>query len=327
MMRLRVVVLLALVLTVAVLAAVADEYPSRPLTIVAPFPPGGMADLHARPIAAAMEKVLKNPVGVVNKTGAAGAVGMQFVATSKPDGYTLLLALSSISIIPEADKLFGRQPAFTVDQFEPIALLSADPTILVVREESPWKTAREFIEDARKRPGQISFSSSGVYGTLHMAMELLQHPAGIKLRHVPYAGAGPAMTAILGGHVDALASGPAVVIPQIKAGKLRPLAGWGDRRVAALPDVPTFKELGYPGAEFYIWAGLFAPKGTPEPVLAKLRESVRVAVDDAGFQSAMGKMQTPIAFKQGDEFQRFFEADARRLAEGVRRVGRIEEKK
>src|SRR5213593_2747507 len=320
---------LSRVCSLAVLAAVAvasaqEPYPSRPITMVAPFPPGGIADLTARPVAAAMEKVLKNPVGVLNKTGAAGAVGMQFVATSKPDGYTLLLALSSISIIPEADKLFGRPPAFTVDQFAPIALISADPTVLVVPADKPWKTAAEFVEDAKRRPGQISYSSSGVYGTLHMAMELLSHAAGIKLRHVPYAGAGPALTAILGGHVDALASGPAVVLPHIKAGKLRALAGWGDKRVAALPEVPTFKELGYPDAEFYIWAGVFAPKATPEPVLARLRATVREAVNDPEFKAAMDKLQTPVTFKQGDEFQRFFEADARRLAEGVRRVGRVE---
>jgi tripartite-type tricarboxylate transporter receptor subunit TctC len=294
---------------------------------VAPFPPGGVADLTARPVAAAMEKVLKNPVAVVNKTGAAGAVGMQFVATSRPDGYTLLLALSSISIIPEADRIFDRKPAFTVEQFAPIALISADPTILVVPADKPWKTAREFLEDARKRPGQISYSSSGIYGTLHMAMELLSQAADVKLRHVPFPGGGPAVTALLGGHVDALASGPSVVLPHIKAGKLRPLAGWGDRRLAALPDVPTFKELGYPQAEFYIWAGLFAPTGTPEPVLARLREATRAAVQDPDFKGAMDKLQTPIAFKQGEEFQRFFDADARRLAEGVRRVGRIEEKK
>src|SRR5213593_3709262 len=314
---------LAMLTTVAV-ASAQEPYPSRPITMVAPFPPGGIADLTARPVAAAMEKVLKNPVGVLNKTGAAGAVGMQFVATSKADGYTLLLALSSISIIPEADKLFGRPPAFTVDQFAPIALISADPTVLVVPADKPWKTAAEFVEDAKRRPGQISYSSSGVYGTLHMAMELLSHAAGIKLRHVPYAGAGPALTAILGGHVDALASGPAVVLPHIKSGKLRPLAGWGDRRVAALPDVPTFKELGYPDAEFYIWAGLFAPKGTPEPVVAKLRATVREAVNDPEFRAAMDKLETPIAFKQGEEFRKFFEADARRLAEGVRQVGRVE---
>jgi tripartite-type tricarboxylate transporter receptor subunit TctC len=323
--------LLSLAIVLALVAppgATAQEaFPSRPITVVAPFPPGGVADLTARPVAAALEKVLKSPVPVVNKTGAAGAVGMQFVAASKPDGYTLLLALSSISIIPEADKIFDRKPAFTVDQFAPIALISADPTILVVPADKPWKTAQEFIEDAKKRPGQISYSSSGIYGTLHMAMELLSHAAGIKMRHIPATGAGPAMTAILGGHVDALASGPAVVIPHIKSGKLRALAGWGERRVAAMPEVPTFKELGYPDAEFYIWAGLFAPKGTPEPVLARLREATRAAVADADFKAAMDKLQTPIAFKQGDEFQRFFDADAKRLAEGVRKVGRVEEKK
>ena len=322
----RVLAALGVLVLAAGAVAAQEAYPSRPISMVVPFPPGGVADLTARPVAAAMERALKNPVGVVNKTGAAGAVGMQFVATSRPDGYSLLLALSSISIIPEADKLFGRQPAFTVDQFAPIALISADPTILVVRAESPWKTAREFVEDAKKRPGQISFSSSGIYGTLHMAMELLSHSAGIKLRHVPYAGAGPALTAILGGHVDALASGPAVVLPHIKSGKLRALAGWGDKRVAALPEVPTFKELGYPDAEFYIWAGVFAPKGTPEPVLQKLRETLRAAVNDSEFKQAMEKIETPVVFKQGDEFQRFFEADARRLAEGVRKVGRIETK-
>jgi tripartite-type tricarboxylate transporter receptor subunit TctC len=291
----RVTVLVCLVLGVVAAAAADEPYPSRPISIVVPFPPGGVADQTARPVAAAMEKVLKSPVGVVNKAGAAGAVGMQSVATAKPDGYTVLMALSSISIIPEADKLFGRQPAFTVDQFAPVALISADPTVLVVRTESPWKTAKEFLEDARKRPGQISYSSSGVYGTLHMAMELLSHAANVKLRHVPFSGGGPAMTAILGGHVDALASGPSVVLPQIKAGKLRALAGWGDRRVAALPEVPTFKELGYPDVEFYIWAGLFAPRATPEPILVKLRDAVRTAVNDAEFKAAMAKLETPIA--------------------------------
>ena len=323
----RLVPLVVLMLVAVMAPAAAQEaFPNRPITMVVPFPPGGVADLTARPVAAAMERVLKNPVGVVNKQGASGAVGMQSVAVAKPDGYTLLLALSSISIIPEADKLFNRPPAFTVDQFAPIALISADPTILVVSADKPWKTAKDFIDDARKRPGQISYSSSGIYGTLHMAMELLSQAAGIRLRHVPHAGAGPALTAILGGHVDALASGPSVVLPQIKAGKLRPLAGWGDKRVAALPDVPTFKELGYPDAEFYIWAGVFAPKGTPEPVLARLRATVREAVNDPEFKAAMDRLETPVTFKQGDEFQRFFEADARRLAEGVRRVGRVETK-
>src|SRR6266566_168606 len=218
---------LLVLLFVAVKVSAQEKYPDRPITIVAPFPPGGVADLTARPVAAALEKVLKNPVVVVNKTGAAGAVGMSFVANSKPDGYNLLMALSSVSIIPEADKLFDRQPAYTMDQLIPIALISADPTIFVVNASRPWKSVKEFVDDAKKRPGEISYSSSGVYGTLHMAMEMLSHGAGINLKHVPYSGAGPALTAVLGGHVDTLASGPAVVIPHLKAGKLRPLAGWG----------------------------------------------------------------------------------------------------
>jgi len=300
-----------------------EKYPNRPITIIAPFPPGGVADLTARPVAAAMEKVLKNPVVVVNKTGAAGAVGMSFVANSKPDGYNLLMALSSISIIPEADKLFDRKPAYTMDQLVPIALISADPTIFVVSADRPWKSARELVDDAKKRPGQISFSSSGVYGTLHMAMEMLSHAGAISLKHVPYSGAGPALTAILGGHVDTLASGPAVVIPHIKAGKLRPLAGWGAKRIQSLPDVATFKELGY-DIEFYIWAGLFAPRGTPEPVIKSVRESVRQAVNTPEFKTAMEKLETPIAYLDAPEFQKFWDKDAKMLAAAIKRVGKLE---
>lgn len=307
-------------------AAAADEpFPTRPISMVAPFPPGGQADLMARPTAAAMEKLLRNPVVVVNKTGAAGAVGMSFVANSKPDGYTLLMALSSISIIPEADKLFDRKPAYTMDQLVPVGLISADPTIFVVRADRPWKSVKEFVEDAKKQPGQISYSSSGIYGTLHMAMEMFIYAAGIQLKHVPYSGAAPALTAILGGHVDALASAPAVVLPHIKAGKLRPLAGWGAKRVDALPDLPTFKELGY-DAEFYIWAGLFAPRGTPEPIMRKLRDTVRAAVQDPEFKSAMAKMETPIAYMDAPEFQKFWDKDAKMLAHAIKRIGRIEEK-
>jgi tripartite-type tricarboxylate transporter receptor subunit TctC len=301
-----------------------EPFPSRPLQIVVPFPPGGVADLHARPIAPVLERILKQPIAVVNKSGAAGAVGMQFVATSQPDGYTLLLALSSISIIPEVDRLFARPPAYTRDQLAPIALLSADPTVLVVKASSPWKSMADLVADAKRRPGAITFSSSGVYGTLHMAMELLSHAAGIKLRHVPYAGGGPAVTALLGGHVDALASGPSVVIPHLKAGTLRTLAGWGDKRLAALPDVPTLKELGYE-AEFYIWAGLFAPKGTPAPVMRALRDAARQAVADPEFKGAMAKLETPIHYLDAEEFQKFWDKDAQALAEGVKRVGRIEQ--
>ena len=262
----------------------------------------------------------------MNKAGAGGAIGMATVANAKPDGYTLLMALSSISIIPEADKLFGREPAYRSNQFVPIALISADPTVLVVRSQSPYKTLKELVADGKKQPNGLSFSSSGVYGTLHMAIEMFTHAAGLKMRHVPYTGAGPALTALLGGHVDLLASGPSVVAPQIKAGTLRPLAVWGAKRLPSLPDVPTFKELGY-DIEFYIWSGLFAPAGTPAAIVTSLRDAAKKAVADPEFKLAMDKIETPIAYLDAPEFQKFWDKDAKRLADAVRNVGKIEEKK
>ena len=319
--------ILAVVCMLALPVAAQEKFPSRAINMVVPFPPGGVADQTGRPVAAGMEKALKQPVIVANKAGAGGAVGMAAVANAKPDGYTILMGLSSISIIPEADKLFDRQPAYQMNQLAPIALISADPTILVVPADKPWKTVADLVADAKKRPGEISFSSSGLYGTLHMAMEMFAHGAGIKLKHVPFNGAGPAMTALLGGHVDALASGPGVVIPHVKAGKLRALGNWGDKRIAAMPDVPTFKELGFKDVEFYIWAGVFAPAGTPENIQKTLRESIKTTVNDADFKATMDKLQTPISYLDAPEFKKFWDKDATMLAAAVKRVGRIEEKK
>ena len=180
-----------------------EAYPSRPITLIVPFPPGGVADIVGRPFADALSRELKTPVVIENKPGAGGGIGMGFVAKAKPDGYTLLLALSSISILPEADKVTGRTPLFQLDQFVPIARLTADPTVLAVRAESPWKSLAEFVADAKARPGAITYGSSGNYGTMHMPMEMLAQSAGIKLLHVPFTGGGPAVAALLGGTVDA----------------------------------------------------------------------------------------------------------------------------
>jgi tripartite-type tricarboxylate transporter receptor subunit TctC len=303
-----------------------DAYPSRPITMIVPFPPGGVADLTGRPTALTMEKYLKQRIVVENKAGAGGAVGMAAAANSKPDGYTILMALSSISIIPPAERLFDRKPPYEMSQLVPIALISADPTVLVVRSDSPWKSVKDFVEDAKRRPARINYSSSGIYGTLHMAMEIFANAADIKLWHVPYSGGGPAVTSLLGGQVEALASGPSAVIGQIKGGKLRALASWGDKRLASLPDVPTFKELGY-NAEFYIWSGLFAPAGTPATIVQTLRSAARRAVEDPDFRNAMAKIETPISYLDAPEFQKFWDQDAKTLAEAVKRVGRVEDKK
>ncbi len=304
----------------------AQEYPAKPVSMIAPFPPGGVAEIVGRPLGAAMEKTLKQPVLIVNRPGAGGAVGMAAAAKAAPDGYTILIALSSISIFPVSDPINGRPAPYRLADFAPIALVSADPTILVVAADGPYKNIRDFVASAKAYPSQINYSSSGVYGTLHVAMEMFANSAGIKLFHVPYQGGGPAAAALLGGQVHALASGPGPVAGQIKAGKMRALAGWGDKRLEAMPELPTFKELGYKDVEFYIWSGIFAPAATPAPIQARLREAVRVAAADPAFKTAMDRAQTPIVYLDAPQFRDFLARDAARLKVAVEKIGRVDEK-
>ena len=304
-------------------AAAQSDYPSRPVTMIVPFPPGGVADITARPVAAAMSRFLGQPVVVENKSGAGGGVGMQYVARAKPDGYTVLLALSSVSIIPEADKVLGRDPMYRLDQLVPIARFTADPTVLAVPAASPYRSVAELLDAARKAPGSIPYGSSGNYGTMHVPMEMLNAAAGTKMLHVPFTGAGPAVVALLGGQVQALATGPSTVLGHVQGGKVRVLASWGESRHPALPDVPTLKELGF-DSQFSQWTGLFVPAGTPEPAIAKLREAARAAVEDPAFKAALAKVQTPVQYLDQPQFRGFWDADARKLADVVRRIGRVE---
>jgi len=313
---------LALVL-LAPAAFAQSDYPNKQVTMVVPFPPGGVADITARPLADVLGRILKQPVIVENKSGAGGGVGMQYVARAKPDGYTILMALSSISIIPEADKVLGRDPMYQLNQLVPIARFTADPTVLAVRADGPYKSVKDLVEAARKSPGSIPYGSSGNYGTMHVPMEMFNGAANVKMLHVPFTGAGPAVVALLGGQVEALSTGPSSVMGHIKGGKVRVLATWGESRHPALPDVPTLKELGY-DAQFSQWTGLFVPAGTPEPIVAKLREAAKFAVDDATFQSALAKVETPIQYLDQPRFKTFWDADAHKLADAVKRIGKVE---
>ena len=325
MMRSLATVFLTLLVMVPGFAAAQEPFPSRPITIVNPFPPGGQADLSGRPLAAALEKVLKQPVVITNKPGASGAVGMQSVAVAKPDGYTISITVPAISMIPEVDKLFGRNPTFTRDHFVPLARINADPCVVVVNAERPWKTMKELLDDARKRPGEITFSSSGIYGASHVPMEMiLQAAGGLKMRHLPTTGGGPATTAVLGGHADLWCSTTGPAAPHVKSGKFRALAVTSAARHPHFA-APTLKELGY-DVEYYLWIGLFAPQATPAPVMKALREAVKQAVDDPAFKSALEKIQSPLAYQDADEFRKWWDADAVRLAEVIKRIGRVEAK-
>ena len=301
----------------------AQSYPSRPITIVSPFPPGGISDLTARPFAASMSKFLGQSVVVENKAGAGGAVGHAYVARATPDGHTLMMALSSIAIIPVADEVNGRQPTYQMSDFTPIALVSADPTVLMVPAGAKWKTVKELVADAKANPGKISYSSSGLYGTTHTAAEMFAQAAGIQLLHVPYKGGAPAMQAALANEVMFTIQSPGVANPHVRSGKFRLLASWGGKRIATLPEVPTLREQGYP-AEFYIWAAMFGPKGLPADIAERLRTVSRQVANDPEFRKAMAGMNTPIDYRDGAEFQAFLEADSKRLADVVRRMGKTQ---
>jgi tripartite-type tricarboxylate transporter receptor subunit TctC len=301
----------------------AQPYPNRPITMIVPFAPGGIADLTGRPLAASMSRLLGQNIVVDNKPGAGGAIGHALTAKAKPDGYTIMMALSSITVIPEADKVNGRAASYQMADFTPIALVSADPTVLLVPADSPWKTLKDLVEDAKARPGKISYSTSGIYGTTHTCLEMFAQAAGIKMLHVPYNGGGPSMTALLANQVNVTAQAPGVANPHIKSGKVRALASWGGQRLPSIADIPTLRESGY-DAEFYIWSALFAPAGIPAEVRERLTTAARQAVQEQDFQKAMSGMNTPINFREGRDFETFLQSDGSRLAEVVRKMGKTE---
>jgi tripartite-type tricarboxylate transporter receptor subunit TctC len=301
-----------------------DAYPSHAITIINAFPPGGANDIVTRPLAAALEAVLKHPVVIETKAGAGGQVGAQVAATAKPDGYTLLSHNNGLSGYAEVDKLFGRQPKTTRADFIPLARLSADPVLLLVNEQQPYKTVKDFIDDAKKRPEAIIFSSGGLYGASHLPMAMLEKAAGLPhLRHLPTNGGGPAIVALLGNNAQASTQTVSATLQHIKAGKLRPLATFGAQRSKALPDVPTLKELGF-DLEYYLWVGLFAPKNTPAAVVSTLSAAIDKAASSSQFASAVSNIGLEPSYLSAADFTKFWDVDAKRADEAVKAIGRVQ---
>jgi tripartite-type tricarboxylate transporter receptor subunit TctC len=305
-------------------AGAQDTYPTHAITMISPFPPGGVSDTITRPLDAALEAVFKQPVVLENKTGAAGAVGAQYVAAAKPDGYTLLSHIVSISGFAAVDKLFGRQPKFTNADFIPICRVIADPIVLIVNKDLPYRTLKDLVSDAKANPSKVIYSSSGLYGASHIPTVLFAKSAGdLQLRHLPTNGGGPAVTAVLGGNVNFFMSPTSIALSHIRAGKVHALAVSSAKRVKALPDIPTFRELGY-DLEYYFWVGMFAPKGTPAPVITTLRDGFNKAAHSKQFLDTLENLGQELAYMDQPEFAAFWTVDAKRQEDAINAIGRVQ---
>jgi len=295
-------------------------YPTKPITLVVPFPPGGGADTVGRPLTSVAHQHLGQPVIVINKGGGSGAVGAQFVAASRPDGYTILHGLNPLTELPQVDQMLGRTPAFKKEQFIPLGQIAVTPFAVIVNAESRWKTFQEFVAEARQKPDEFQYASAGVYSTTHFMWEMILRSTNTKVRHMPTTGGGPIMMAILGKHVDiSHCVMPAVCGPQVEARKIRLLAVTSEKRLPAYPDVPTLKELGY-DVTHSIWHAWMAPAGTPPDVVAKLRQGLKAMVEDEAFKSLMAKLGERIQYMSGEGFEKFWEEDYRKVGTLLRQL-------
>ncbi len=262
--------------------AFAEDYPTRPIHLIIPFPPGGVADIIARPIADKLSKSLGQPVVVESRSGATGTIGAAYVAHATPDGYTLLLGTTNeIAMSPT---LYASLPYDPTKAFAPVTPVAVFPNVLVVSAKLPVKTVADLVAMAREKPGAVSFASSGVGSTNHLTAEIFQREAGVKILHVPYRGGGPALIDVLGGQVTAMFATLPSAVALIKSGQVRALAVTGQQRSPAFPDVPTMAEAGLPGVVVTTWNGVLAPAGTPPAIVERLHAALAQAVADPGLQ-------------------------------------------
>lgn len=316
----RVLLFLVLFLVLVSPALVrAEEYPARPITLINPLPPGGTLNLQGRAFAAVVEKYLGKPMVVVNKTGAAGAVGSLTVAQAKPDGYTLGLGWSAQTALIINEIAEGRKPSFTADDFIVLGRFTDSSPVFLVPFNSPWKTIQQALEDIKAHPNTYSFSSGGIQSISHLPMEALIVEMGLKLRHVPFQGGGPAFTALIGGHVQCSAQYPGTSLPKIKAKQLRVLASFSENRLKNYEDVPTFKELGY-NVFHSSWVGMVAPKGTPAPIVERLRTLVKQVTIDPAFVDVIEKAGDEVDYADAETTRKAWGKEYERLQKLLSRM-------
>jgi tripartite-type tricarboxylate transporter receptor subunit TctC len=307
------IVLLGLAVAFAA-PAPAQKFPSKEVQIIIPYAPGGATDLVFRALAQSSQKYLGQAIVVVNRAGGGGAVGFTEAAKAKPDGYTLASVITPVTILPHQVKT-----AFTYESFEPIINVVQDPAMLQVRADSPWKTLPEFLDYARKNPGMITVGNSGAGGGVHLIALAFEKAAGVRCNHIPFAGGGPSVTALLGGHVHAVSVSPPEGIPHVKAGKLRIVALFSEKRMPDFPDVQTVREQ---GIDFSMgqWRGLAAPKGTPPEVIGILHDAFRKGMEDPAFVKSAADMSVALAYLGPAEFGKLMAADHQRYAKLVAEI-------
>jgi tripartite-type tricarboxylate transporter receptor subunit TctC len=292
-----------------------EAWPTKPIALVVTYPPGGGADLMARLVAPKMSEALGQPIVVDNKPGAAGQIGAAFVAKAKPDGYTVMVDAASFVINPS---LYPKLPYDTDKAFKPVGVLAVFPHIVVVTPSYEAKSVADLITLAKSQPGAINYASSGTGSAQHLAGAAFVQQAKIDLAHVPYKGGGPALNDVMGGHIPLFFANVASGLSHIKSGKLRALAVAGERRISALPDTPTLAELGMPGSEVYEWNGLFVPAGTPDPIVNRLADALRKALDSDEIKQRIAGLGGEIFAGGPAEAARFIAEQRQRTATIIR---------
>lgn len=305
------------------LAAAQETFPTRAVTIVNPNAPGGTSDIIGRGMIEPLQRAFKQPVIMINRVGAGGAVGGSYVARAPADGYHALLNTVTHVLIPITDNALGRSAPYSPDDFILLARITSDPLLFVVHPSLPAKSVKELVALAKTKPGELTFSSPGLYSTGHVSMAMLMRSAKVNLLHAPFNGAGPAMVAVLGGHVFMMHAPVGVASPHISSGRVRLIAQTGAQRSAAFPDTPTLRQSGY-DADFVLWAGYFAHAKTPPAIVKAWQIALRESAADPKFKAAMAKINVSIDYEDGDALKAWYGAELKRLETAMREIGKIE---
>lgn len=307
----------------ASLAGAQESFPTRTVTIVNPNAPGGTSDIIGRGMIEPLQRAFKQPVIMINRVGAGGAVGGAYVAKAPADGYHTLLNTVTHVLIPITENALGRSTPYSPDDFVLLARITSDPLLFIVHPSLPVKSVKGLVALAKAKPGELTFSSPGLYSTGHISMAMLMRAAKVDLLHAPFNGAGPAMVAVLGGHVFMMHVPVGVGSPHVSAGRVRLIAQTGPQRGPAFRDTPTLKEYGY-DASFLLWAGYFAHAKTPPAVVKAWQTALRASAEDPKFKAAMAKINVTIDYEDGDAVKAWYGAELKRLESEMREIGKIE---